>query len=50
MNFDMVGVSSFPITFMQGVNFKDSKSELLNSLEEICKKNNASYEVLVSRL
>ena len=46
MNFDMVGITGFPITFMQGVDFKDKDSELLNSLEEICKKNNTSYEVL----
>ena len=43
MNFDMVGITGFPITFMQGVDFKDKDSELLNSLEEICKKNNTSY-------
>ena len=45
MNFDMIGISNFPITFMQGVNFKDSNSELLKSLEDICKENNASYEI-----
>ena len=32
MNFDMVGITGFPITFMQGVDFKDKDSELLNSL------------------
>ena len=46
INFDMVGSSGFPITFMQGVDFKDKDSELLKSLEELCKKNNTSYEVV----
>ena len=42
----MVGSAGFPITFMQGVDFKDKDSELLKSLEELCKKNNTSYEVV----
>ena len=46
INFDMVGSAGFPITFMQGVDFKDKDSELLKSLEELCKKNNTSYEVV----
>ena len=46
INFDMVGSANFPITFMQGVNFKDKDSELLKSLEDICKKNNAAYEIV----
>lgn len=46
INFDMVGISGLPITFMQGVDFKDKDSELLKSLEEICKENNTSYEVV----
>lgn len=46
INFDMVGVSGFPITFMQGVNFKDKNSKLLTSLEKICTKNDTPYEVV----
>lgn len=45
INFDMVGASNFPITFMQGVNFKDKDSELLESLKSICDKNNTPYIV-----
>lgn len=45
INFDMVGSSNLPVTFMQGVKFKNSDSKLLKSLESICEKNNYSYEV-----
>ena len=36
INFDMVGVEDFPISFTQSKSFENYDSELLNSLEEIC--------------
>lgn len=45
INFDMIGAKDFPITFMQGANFKDKDSELLKSIQEICTKNNIPFEV-----
>ena len=46
INFDMIGSVDYPISFMQGSKFKNTNSELLNSLKEICDSNNVSYEVL----
>lgn len=46
LNFDMIGSANFPITFMQGTKFKDENSDLLNSLESLCKKKDVEYEVV----
>lgn len=46
INFDMVGVNNIPITFMQGIHFKDKDSKLLKSLEDICKESNIAYEIV----
>ncbi|WP_195986285.1 M28 family metallopeptidase [Clostridium sp. D53t1_180928_C8] len=46
INFDMIGSADYPISFMQGSKFKNTNSELLNSLKELCESNNVSYEVL----
>lgn len=46
INFDMIGSADYPISFMQGSKFKNTNSELLNSLKELCDSNNVSYEVL----
>lgn len=46
INFDMIGSPGLPISFMQGENFKDKDSELLDSLKEICEKHNYKYEVV----
>lgn len=46
INFDMIGSADYPITFMQGSKFKNTDSELLNSLKSICDFNDVSYEVL----
>lgn len=42
----MIGSADYPITFMQGIKFKNINSELLNSLKEICETNNVSYEII----
>lgn len=44
INFDMVGVENFPITFMSGIPYKDNPTELEKDLKEICKNNNLSYD------
>lgn len=46
INLDMIGSADYPITFMQGIKFKNINSELLNSLKEICETNNVSYEII----
>ena len=46
INFDMIGSADYPISFMQGSKFKNTNSELLTSLKELCDSNNVSYEVL----
>ena len=46
INFDMIGSADYPISFMQGSKFKNTESELLSSLKELCESNNVSYEVL----
>ncbi len=46
INFDMIGSADYPISFMQGSKFKNTNSELLSSLKELCESNNVSYEVL----
>ena len=46
INFDMIGSADYPISFMQGSKFKNTDSELLNSLKTICDSNNVNYEVL----
>ena len=46
INFDMIGSADYPISFMQGSKFKNTNSELLTSLKELCDSNNISYEVL----
>ena len=35
INFDMIGSSEVPLTFIQGTSYKDANSALLNSIEEI---------------
>ncbi|MDY3359553.1 MAG: M28 family metallopeptidase [Clostridium celatum] len=46
INFDMIGSSNCPISLMQGVAFKNNGSELLSSIETICKKYNTDYTVV----
>lgn len=46
INLDMIGSADYPITFMQGIKFKNTNSQLLNSLREICEANNVSYEII----
>ena len=46
INFDMIGSADYPISFMQGSKFKNTDSELLSSLKELCDSNNLSYEVV----
>lgn len=46
INLDMIGSADYPITFVQGIKFKNTSSELLNSLKEICETNNVSYEII----
>lgn len=46
INFDMIGSANYPISFMQGSKFKNTDSELLESLKELCDSNDVSYEVL----
>lgn len=46
INLDMIGSANYPITFMQGIKFKNTNSELLSSLKEICESKNVSYEVI----
>ncbi|GAB6169248.1 M28 family metallopeptidase [Clostridium carnis] len=45
INFDMIGSDGFPITFMQGLSFKEKNSDLLKTVEKSSKKNNVSYEI-----
>ncbi|MGL4774491.1 MAG: M28 family metallopeptidase [Clostridium sp.] len=45
INFDMVGVTNFPITFMLGSSMKGRDSELLNSLQNVCDTKNIKDEV-----
>lgn len=46
INFDMIGSADYPISFMQGSKFKNTDSELLNSLKKLCDSNNVDYEVI----
>lgn len=46
INLDMIGSADYPITFMQGIKFKNTNSQLLNSLREICEANNVSYKII----
>lgn len=46
INLDMIGSADYPITFMQGIKFKNTNSQLLNSLREICEANNVGYEII----
>lgn len=46
INFDMIGSPNTPISFMQGTSYKDKDSSLLKSLEEICKEEGVSYNIL----
>lgn len=46
INFDMIGSANYPISFMQGSKFKNTDSELLKSLTELCDSKSVSYEVL----
>ena len=46
LNFDMIGISDIPITFMQGTSYKNKNSSLLNSLQQICKDEGVSYNIL----
>ena len=45
INFDMIGVKNYPITFIQGVGFKDNSSNILNSLSNICSDDSVDYLV-----
>ena len=45
INFDMIGVENCPITFIQGVGFKDNSSNILNSLSNICLNDSVDYLV-----
>ena len=45
INFDMIGVKNYPITFIQGVEFKDNSSNILNSLSNICLNDSIDYLV-----
>ena len=45
INFDMIGVENCPITFIQGVEFKDNSSNILNSLSNICSDDSVDYLV-----
>ena len=45
INFDMIGVENCPITFIQGVGFKDNSSNILNSLSNICSDDSVDYLV-----
>ncbi|MGL5150212.1 MAG: M28 family metallopeptidase [Clostridium sp.] len=48
INFDMVGVDNFPVTFMLGTTMKNRNSDLLTNLQAICNtkdiKNDVKYE------
>lgn len=46
INFDMIGSANYPITFMQGMSFKDKNSSLLNSVVDISKDLKAPFEVI----
>lgn len=46
MNFDMIGSANYPITFMQGLSFKDKDSPLLSSLKKLCEDSNVDYEIV----
>lgn len=46
INFDMIGSADYPISLMQGSKFKNTDSELLESIKSICKDNSIDYEVL----
>jgi hypothetical protein len=43
INFDMIGVDNIPITLMSGENYDKDSSELLISLENICKIKKIDY-------
>ena len=42
----MIGSADYPISLMQGSKFKNTDSELLESIKSICKDNSIDYEVL----
>lgn len=48
INFDMIGAANFPITFMRGEKNIETKSDLLDNLENVCKilnlESNVKYE------
>lgn len=48
INFDMIGIDNFPVTFMRGQNDENKCSELLEDLQYLCKlkdiKNNVTYQ------
>ena len=46
INFDMIGSADYPISLMQGSKFKNTDSELIESIKSICKNNSVDYEVL----
>ena len=46
INFDMIGSPNYPLTLVQGTKFKNTSSSLLSTLESICKKDKATYEVV----
>ena len=46
INFDMIGSADYPISLMQGSKFKNTDSELLNSIKSICNEKSIPYEVL----
>ena len=42
----MIGSADYPISLMQGSKFKNTESELLNSIKSICNEKSIPYEVL----
>ncbi|WP_445344122.1 M28 family metallopeptidase [Clostridium septicum] len=46
INFDMIGSEGYPLTFMQGLSFKDKDSKLLKSVEKIAKNKGVKTEVV----
>lgn len=45
INFDMIGSANYPITFIQGLNYKSTNSGLLKSLQNICNDKSINYEI-----
>ena len=45
INFDMIGASNTPVSFIQGTSYTNKESSLLTSLTSICDKKNINYIV-----